>query len=85
MAILGATEEEAQDRARERAAAASIPLEQLTGSMIVGTPEQCAARLEDHRRLGVQDFLLLARPPADTRSIELFASAVAPALRAAAS
>jgi F420-dependent oxidoreductase-like protein len=84
MAILGETEDEAQDRARERAEAAGMPLEQLTGSMIVGTPEQCVARLEDHRRLGVQDFLLLARPPADTRTIELFAGAVAPALRAAA-
>jgi F420-dependent oxidoreductase-like protein len=81
-AILGETEAEADDRAHERAAAAGVPVEQLVDGMIVGTPEQCAARLEEHRRLGVGDFLLLARPPADLRTIELLARQVAPAMRA---
>jgi alkanesulfonate monooxygenase SsuD/methylene tetrahydromethanopterin reductase-like flavin-dependent oxidoreductase (luciferase family) len=49
--------------------------------MIVGTPEQCAERLAGHRDLDVADFLLLARPPADLRTIELFAREVAPAVR----
>jgi alkanesulfonate monooxygenase SsuD/methylene tetrahydromethanopterin reductase-like flavin-dependent oxidoreductase (luciferase family) len=61
-----------------------VPVEQLVDGMIVGTPEQCAAVLEEHRRLGVSDFLLLARPPADERTIERFAAAVAPAMRASA-
>jgi F420-dependent oxidoreductase-like protein len=82
-AILGETEAEADDTARERAAAAGVPVEQMVEGMVVGTPEQCAARLEDHRRLGVADFLLLARPPADERTIGLFAQQVAPAVRAA--
>jgi F420-dependent oxidoreductase-like protein len=83
-AILGESASEARDRARERAEAAGVPVEQMTEGMIVGTPDQCAARLEDHRRLGVGDFLLLARPPADRRTIELLAAEVAPALRAMA-
>jgi F420-dependent oxidoreductase-like protein len=83
-AILDDTEDAALDRARERAERAGVPVDQLTAGMIVGTPEQCAARLEEHRRLGVADFLVLARPPADARTIELFAQEVAPAVRAAA-
>jgi F420-dependent oxidoreductase-like protein len=83
-AILADTEAEATDAARERAEAAGVPVEQLVDGMVVGTAEQCAARLEDHRRLGVADFLVLARPPADERTIALFAREVAPALRAAA-
>jgi F420-dependent oxidoreductase-like protein len=83
-AILDDTEAAAQDRARERAEQAGVPVEQLVDGMIVGTPEQCAAVLEKHRRLGVSDFLLLARPPADERTIERFAAAVAPAMRASA-
>jgi F420-dependent oxidoreductase-like protein len=83
-AILGASEDAARDRAAERAAAAGVPVEQFVEGMIVATPQQCAAALEDHRRLGVADFLLLARPPADTGTIELFAREVAPAMRAAA-
>jgi F420-dependent oxidoreductase-like protein len=83
-AILDDTEAEAQDRARERSEEAGVPVEEMVVGMVVGTPEQCAQRLEDHRRLGVADFLLLARPPADERTIERFARGVAPAMRAAA-
>jgi alkanesulfonate monooxygenase SsuD/methylene tetrahydromethanopterin reductase-like flavin-dependent oxidoreductase (luciferase family) len=56
--------------------------EALAEGMVVGTPEHCAERLAEHRRMGVGDFLLLARPPADRRTIELFAREVGPALRA---
>ncbi|HMJ37058.1 MAG TPA: LLM class F420-dependent oxidoreductase [Baekduia sp.] len=83
-AILGETEDEARDRARQFADVAGLPGAEMVAGMIVGTPEQCAATLEDHRRLGVADFLLLVRPPADLRTIELFAREVAPAMRAAA-
>jgi hypothetical protein len=38
-------------------------------------------RLMPSLELGVADFLLLARPPADRRTIELFAREVAPAMR----
>jgi F420-dependent oxidoreductase-like protein len=67
-AVLGATESEARERARE--------------GMFAGTPEQLAEQLAAHREMGVGDFLLLARPPADERTIELFAREVAVAVRA---
>ena len=74
-AVLGETEAEAQDRASQRPA--------VLDGRVVGTPDQLADALEGHRRLGVSDFLLLARPPMDQRTIELFATQVAPRLRAA--
>ena len=80
-AILDDSEAAAAERLRERADRAGVAPEQLGDGMIVGTPEQCAERLADHRDLGVGDFLVLARPPADRRTIELFAREVAPALR----
>jgi alkanesulfonate monooxygenase SsuD/methylene tetrahydromethanopterin reductase-like flavin-dependent oxidoreductase (luciferase family) len=55
----------------------------LAEGMVVGTPEQCARRLAGHRDMGVGDFLVSARPPADRRTIELFAREVGPALSAA--
>jgi F420-dependent oxidoreductase-like protein len=66
-AVLGATEAEARERARE--------------GMFVGTPSELVERMRAHVEMGVGDFLLLARPPADERTIELFAREVAPALR----
>ncbi len=80
-AILDDTEAGARDRLREAADRAGTTPEALSQGMVVGTPEQCAQRLAQHRRLGVGDFLLLARPPADHRTIELFAKEVGPALR----
>ena len=79
-AILGETEAEAEERLRERAG--DRDPDELRQGMFVGTPEQCAERLERAARLGAGDFLLLARPPADYRTIELFARDVAGALRA---
>ena len=34
-----------------------------------------------HKAMGVEDFLISARPPADERTIELFARVVGPAVR----
>ena len=79
-AILGETESEADERLRELAG--DRDPEELRQAMFVGTPEQCAERLTSAARLGAGDFLVLARPPADYRTIELFARDVAGALRA---
>jgi alkanesulfonate monooxygenase SsuD/methylene tetrahydromethanopterin reductase-like flavin-dependent oxidoreductase (luciferase family) len=81
-AILGETEAEAEERLRE--AAGDRDVDEFRQGFVVGTAEQCAARLEPARAQGVGDFLLLARPPADTRTIELFAREVAGALRVGA-
>jgi F420-dependent oxidoreductase-like protein len=88
-ALLGADEAEAADRVRLRAeelgvSEAELREEVLAGSrLIVGTPEQCAERLVPYTALGVADFLLLSRPPFDTRTMELVAREVAPAVRSA--
>jgi F420-dependent oxidoreductase-like protein len=51
-----------------------------------GTTEAEAQRLAEamlpHKAMGVEDFLISARPPADRRTIELFARVVGPAVRA---
>jgi alkanesulfonate monooxygenase SsuD/methylene tetrahydromethanopterin reductase-like flavin-dependent oxidoreductase (luciferase family) len=80
--ILGETEAEAEDRVRERAAAMRTSPDELLQRFMAVTPERFAEILEPFRDLGVGDFLMLARPPADDRTMELFATQVAPALRA---
>jgi alkanesulfonate monooxygenase SsuD/methylene tetrahydromethanopterin reductase-like flavin-dependent oxidoreductase (luciferase family) len=81
-AVLGETEAEAEENLRELASIRGVAPGQLRDGMIVGTPEQCAERCEVAREQGAGDFLLQARPPADKRTIELFARDVAGALRA---
>jgi F420-dependent oxidoreductase-like protein len=80
--ILGETEAEAEDRVKERAAAMRTRPDELLQRFIAVTPQQLAEQLRPYRDLGVGDFLILARAPADERTIELFAKQVAPALRA---
>src|SRR4051794_9675393 len=66
-AVLDETEAKARGRAEE--------------GVFAGTPSQLAEALAGHRGLGVEDFLVLARPPADFTTIELFAREVAPLMR----
>jgi alkanesulfonate monooxygenase SsuD/methylene tetrahydromethanopterin reductase-like flavin-dependent oxidoreductase (luciferase family) len=80
--ILGETEAEAEDRVKERAATTGIDEDLLRGRFLATTPERCVEVLRPFRDLGVGDFLMLARPPADDHTIELFAKQVAPAMRA---
>jgi F420-dependent oxidoreductase-like protein len=75
-AVLGETEAEVQERMT------AIP-PNFRGNALIGTPEQCVERLALYKRMGARDFTLLARPPGDKRTIELLATQVAPALRAA--
>ena len=42
-----------------------------------GSPRRCSP----HKALGVEDFLISARPPADSATIERFAREVGPAVR----
>jgi alkanesulfonate monooxygenase SsuD/methylene tetrahydromethanopterin reductase-like flavin-dependent oxidoreductase (luciferase family) len=79
-AILGETEAEAQDRLRE--IFGDRAEEQVSQGLYVGTPGPLVERFEEARKLGVGDFLVLARPPMDRRTLELFARDVAGALRA---
>jgi len=52
-------------------------------ALFVGTPEQLAEELRPFAERGASDFLLGAAAPYDYETIELMASEVAPALRAA--
>ena len=80
-AILREDEQSARERVRELYGG-ELP-ERLRNMMIVGTPEQAVERLRPYAELGVGDFLLGALAPVDWPTIELVASEVAPALRAA--
>ena len=79
-AVIGETEAEVQDAVRRSAA----DLNALRNGGVAGTPEQCAEQVLDYVRLGVGDFILRARPPANVRQLELFAQKVAPIVRSEA-
>lgn len=49
---------------------------------VVCSSGELVEKLKAYRDLGVEDFLLLARPPADQTTLEAFIGKVAPALRA---
>jgi alkanesulfonate monooxygenase SsuD/methylene tetrahydromethanopterin reductase-like flavin-dependent oxidoreductase (luciferase family) len=79
--ILGETEAEAEDRLRERASTTGIDEDLLRGRFMATTPQRCTDALRPFHKMGVGDFLMLARPPADERTMELFARQVAPTVR----
>lgn len=79
--VLAADERSASQRWAERMP--HIPPADRSEYLLFGTPEQCVAALLPYLRLGARDLLLGCRPPLDWPTIELFASQVAPALRAA--
>ena len=81
-ALVGETKAEVQERARQLAPGMGDPAA-LRARGIVGTPEQCVEQLLPYLDLGVADFLIGARPPADRRSLELVARQIAPAVKAA--
>jgi F420-dependent oxidoreductase-like protein len=82
-AVLGANEREAADQLAARAASQNTTAEALReGGLLALTPEQAVDYLIPYVDRGVGDILLAARPPMDRRSLELFATEVAPALRA---
>ena len=81
-AALGESEAEADERLRERASVLRLDVDAMRETWIAGTPEQCVERLRPYAmELGVGDFVLFARPPADRGTFELLARDVAPALR----
>ncbi|MEE9281276.1 MAG: LLM class F420-dependent oxidoreductase [Myxococcota bacterium] len=80
-AVVGETEKDVNERIERLAAARRVDAARLRGLALVGTPEQCVERLLPYVRLGVGDFLIGARMPADLETLELIAKKVAPALR----
>jgi F420-dependent oxidoreductase-like protein len=80
-AVLGADEREAEEQLAARAAGLGVEVDELRGRVVALTPEQFTEHLRPYAERGVGDFLLLARPPMDRRTLELFAGEVAPALQ----
>src|SRR3990172_11409057 len=75
-ALVGETEAEV----RERAGVAGVEAFRQRG--VVGTPEQIVEQLLPYVKMGVADFIIGARAPADRRSLELIAQKVAPVVKA---
>jgi F420-dependent oxidoreductase-like protein len=80
-AVLGADDTEISDQLRERAGALGVEVDELRERVLAMTPEQLGEHLRPYVDRGVGDFLLLARPPMDLRTLELFAGEVATTLR----
>jgi alkanesulfonate monooxygenase SsuD/methylene tetrahydromethanopterin reductase-like flavin-dependent oxidoreductase (luciferase family) len=79
--VLGDDEAEAQERLEELAARMHANIDEVRSLFLVATPEQFVETLQPYVELGVRDILMMARPPGDRRTIELFAKRVAPELR----
>ncbi|MGO9898583.1 MAG: TIGR03560 family F420-dependent LLM class oxidoreductase [Solirubrobacteraceae bacterium] len=80
-AVLGTDEREVRDQLQARADGLGVEVDVLRERMLAMTPEQLAEHLQPYVDRGVGDFLLMARPPMDRRTLELFAGEVAGALR----
>lgn len=83
--LLRETEAEIEQGLRELAESGHSDAERIRQGGLVGTPEQCIERIRPFLRLGVGDFLYLARAPYDYQTLELVARQVAPAVKAEAS
>jgi F420-dependent oxidoreductase-like protein len=83
-AVVGESEGDVESRIRELASARGVDPDRLRSLALVGTPEQCAERLLSYVRMGVGDFLIGARMPADLATLELVAKKVAPIVKAEA-
>ena len=82
--VIGESGAEVQQRAERIAQARGISVEELRRSALVGTPEECAARLLEFVRLGVGDFLVGARAPYDYALLDKFIERVVPIIRSEA-
>jgi F420-dependent oxidoreductase-like protein len=83
-AVVAESESDLQRRLQALANTRGVDPERLRAAGLVGTPEQCVEKLLPYVRLGVGDFLIGARPPADLETLELIAKRVAPAVKAEA-
>lgn len=79
-AVLAETDAAAQQRAQHLLA--SAPDEVRAEYLSFGAPDRCVADLQAFADLGVRDFLLAVKAPIDWQTVELFATQVAPRLRA---
>lgn len=83
-AVVGETAAEVDERLDKAALGRGVDRDALRGRGIVGTPEQCVEQLLPYLKLGVRDFIIGARVPADMRSLELIATKVMAIVKAEA-
>lgn len=71
----------AQAQAERVARSRGTTVEAMAGRVLIGTPEQAAEEIMRYVELGVGDFILGARAPADYAGLQLFIEKVAPLVR----
>lgn len=79
--LVGETELEVETRLPEVCVLRNKDPEAFRREAVIGTPEQVVDQLLPYIEMGVSDFLIAARPPADMRTLELVANHVAPAVK----
>lgn len=80
------TEDAVHSMLEESARAAGMTIEAYRRSLknaVVGTPEQCASRIQAYVDVGITRFFLIFPDPIPTDSLELFASTVMPEVSSA--
>ncbi|MBD3649002.1 MAG: TIGR03560 family F420-dependent LLM class oxidoreductase [Pseudomonadales bacterium] len=82
-AVVGDNDKDVEDRVNMLAETRNASPEQIRQRALVGTAEQVAEILSGYTAMGVRDFLIGARPPAALQTLELIATKVAPAVKAA--
>jgi F420-dependent oxidoreductase-like protein len=80
-AVLASDQNEIEEQLRTRARGLGVDVEALRSQTLAMTPAQLIEHLRPYVDRGVSDFLVMARPPMDRRTLELFAGEVAPGLR----
>ena len=73
--------EAVQTQAERLARSRNATVDQLRGRMVLGTPEQCVEQLLPYAKLGVSDFIIGMRAPADFETLELVATKISPAVK----
>ena len=82
--ILGSSTQTIQTQMDRYAQMRNLPIEavkQRLAYALVGTPEQCVARLQAYAKLGIRTFFLVFPDLPDLASLTLFATAILPAFR----
>jgi alkanesulfonate monooxygenase SsuD/methylene tetrahydromethanopterin reductase-like flavin-dependent oxidoreductase (luciferase family) len=68
-AVLGESQTDALDNLKKRAQDLQLDQDQLKNSAFVGTIDDLRQILDPYIKLGVKDFLLLATPPLDSKTL----------------
>jgi F420-dependent oxidoreductase-like protein len=79
-AIVGETPQEVEERGR-RLASSWGDYDDMRQRSVLGSPEECVEQLLAYVNLGVSDFVMNVRQPADLRALELVAEKVMPVVR----